>query len=156
MATADDVVMMIDELKPAGPKDQPVRHQAILLLWAIGRAGKGEDRLVRWKDARPLLVPHFAALGREGSRATPEYPFVALTTSPIWEIPDADDDIPPAHQSLPLRWLNLHNPHGGLARGVYTLLAADPAARAAVAQRIVDRFFADDKAKEALALAGVA
>ncbi len=73
----------------------------------------------------------------------------------MWEIPDADDDIPPAHQSVPLRWLNRHNPHGGLTLGVFHLLAADPTARAAVARRIADRFFADGKADDAMALAGV-
>jgi hypothetical protein len=93
---------MVEGLAPAGTPERPVRHQGILLLWAIGRAAQGLPRLVRWTDAQQELRPLLTALGREGSRPTPQYPFVALTGTQWWELPEVLDEIPRAHGSVPL------------------------------------------------------
>jgi 5-methylcytosine-specific restriction protein A len=132
-----------------------VRHQGILLLWAIGRARRGLPRLVRWAEAQKQLRPLFVALGREGSRPTPEYPFVALVGTRWWELPDAGAGIPRAHGSVPLKWLREHNPHGGLPSEAYGLLATDPVACDEVVQALLDRFFHDGSAAEALELTGL-
>lgn len=152
---ADDLVAMVDGLTPAGPSQRPMRHQAILLLWAIGRARRNLPRLERWADAQEQLRPLFITLGRPGSRPTPEYPFVALAGSGWWELPDAGDEIPRAHGSAPLKWLRAHNPQGGLPAEVYSRLASDAAARAAVVQALLGRFFHDDSAAQALAMTGL-
>ncbi|MEU4743288.1 hypothetical protein AB0G02_22890 [Actinosynnema sp. NPDC023658] len=153
--TGDDLVAMVDGLTPAGPAERPVRHQAILLLWAIGRARRGSPRLVRWTEAREQLRRLFTALGRGGSRPTPEYPFVALVGTGWWEAPEVGAEVPAAHGSAPLRWLKEHDPRAGLPEDVHDRLAVDLQARAAVVRALLDRFFEDDLAEEALRLTGL-
>jgi 5-methylcytosine-specific restriction enzyme A len=150
-----DLVTMVEGLAPAGTAEQPVRHQGILLLWAIGRAKRRLPRLMRWSEAQEQLRPLFAALGREGSRPTPEYPFVALSGTQLWELRGADARTPSAHSSMPLKWLREHNPRGGLPADIYKLLVADPTARDEMVQVLLDRFFHDDLAAEALHLTGL-
>lgn len=155
MATSGDLVAMVEGLKPAGPPDRPARHQATLLLWAIGRAKQGLPRLLSWAEARTQLEPLFVALGHPGSRPTPEYPFVALAGTGWWELPDAIRPIPRAHGSLPAKWLKEHNPSGGLPVGVHDLLATDATARTEVVRALLDRFFHGHAASEVLAMTGL-
>ncbi|WP_146173819.1 HNH endonuclease [Saccharothrix carnea] len=146
---------MVERLAPAGTSERPVRHQGILLLWAIGRAARGLPRLVRWTDAREELRPLLTALGREGSRPTPQYPFVALAETQWWEIPEVLEKPPRAHGSAPLKWLTKHNPLAGLPAEVYDLLATDVDARDAVVRALLHRFFRDSPTAEALRLTGL-
>jgi 5-methylcytosine-specific restriction protein A len=111
--------------------------------------------LVRWADAQEQLRLLFIALGRLGSQPTPEYPFVALAGTGWWELPDAGDEVPRAHGSAPVKWLRAHNPRGGLPAEMYSHLASDAAARAAVVHALLKRFFHDDSAAEALAMTGL-
>jgi hypothetical protein len=146
---------MVERLAPSGTAEQPVRHQGILLLWAIGRAAQGLPRLVRWTDVQQELRPLLTALGREGSRPTPQYPFVALTETQWWELPEVLEEIPRAHGSAPLKWLTRHNPLGGLPCEVYDLLTTDVDARDAVVRALLHRFFRDSPTTEALRLTGL-
>ncbi|WP_156077394.1 hypothetical protein [Saccharothrix sp. NRRL B-16314] len=153
--TGGDLVAMVERLAPAGTSERPVRHQGILLLWAIGRAAQGLPRLARWTDAQEELRPLLTALGREGSRPTPQYPFVALAKTQWWELPEVLEEIPSAHGSAPLKWLNERNPQGGLPREVYDLLATNVEARDAVVQALLHRFFRDSPTAEVLRLTGL-
>lgn len=132
---------MVAKLRTATESGRPVRHQAIILLWAIGNARHGRPRLVRWSQAQAPLRTLLAAHGLPMSKATPEYPFVALARSEWWELPDARD-VPTAHGSGVLPWLNTHDPHGGLRSDVYTELRQDERREVAV-RALLDRFFPD-------------
>ncbi|WP_158846718.1 hypothetical protein [Saccharothrix deserti] len=155
MVTGGDLVTMVERLAPAGTSERPVRHQGILLLWAIGRAAQGLPRLVRWTDAQEELRPLLTALGREGSRPTPQYPFVALAETQWWELPEVLEKTPRAHGSAPLKWLKKHNPLGGLPSEIYDLLATNADARDAVVRALLHRFFRDSPTAEALRLTGL-
>jgi hypothetical protein len=155
MVTTGDLLAMVNKLAPAGPRARPVRHQGILLLWAVGRARRRLPRLVRWSEAQEPLRLLFEALGREEDQRTPEYPFVRLARTQLWELPDAGAEIPLAHSSVPLSWLKQHNPQGGLPIKVYERLATDSTAREAVVRALLDRFFHDGMAAEALRMTGL-
>ena len=131
-----EIAALVDVLRPAGSK----RHQGITLLWAIGRARRGLPRLVRWTDAQPELRELIAAYGLD-DRPTPEYPFVALAHTPWWELAGVDEPVPRAHGSGVLRWLNDHDPAGGLREPVYDRLSRDADERAATVQALMARFF---------------
>ncbi|MBM7814871.1 HNH endonuclease [Saccharothrix algeriensis] len=110
---------------------------------------------MRWSEAQGQLRPLFVALGREGSRPTPEYPFVALAGTRWWELADAGAEAPRAHGSVPLRWLKEHDPRGGLPVELHDRLTADPVVRAEVVRALLDRFFHDGPAAEARQLTGL-
>ncbi|GAA5074057.1 hypothetical protein GCM10023319_08030 [Nocardia iowensis] len=145
-----DLIELVDHLRPAGRPERPVRHQALLLLWAIGRAGRGLPRLVRWTEAQNELRSLLDVFGLPESAATPEYPFVALAHTEWWELPDADGEVPSAHGSGVLRWLNAVNPLGGLTAAVYDRLTSSHNNLAEVTLALLDRFFAGEQPDDLL------
>ncbi|MGW4808471.1 YDG/SRA domain-containing protein [Kitasatospora sp. NPDC004272] len=137
----DDIRSAVAGLHVDRSSGQPARHQPITLLWAMGRAATGRARLLPWKDARPDLKRLLKEYGRPGSDPAPQYPFVALQNSGLWQLDGVMGEVPVARGSKLLPWLNSQNPRGGLEGWVYDLLADDPEARRLVTDDLVSRFF---------------
>lgn len=136
-----DIEQMVADLRVAGTPDRPVRHQAIVLLWAIGRARLGQPRLVRWSEARDELVELLRRFSLSGNRPTPEYPFVALAHTDWWELVGHSDPVPPAHGSRPGAWLTRTDPLGGLRTDLYDRLVKNDHERDRAVRALLDRFF---------------
>ncbi|WP_377268659.1 YDG/SRA domain-containing protein [Peterkaempfera sp. SMS 1(5)a] len=153
MAFVDEVCAEINALRVDQSSGQPARHQPITLLWAIGRAAGGQPRLVPWSDARPALRRLLKDHGRPGSDPAPEYPFVALSRSRLWELDGAAGEVPVARGSGVRRWLDEHSPRGGLEGRLYELMATNLVARRRVVDTLLHRFF--DGAEPTLLLGAV-
>ncbi|MGW2743264.1 YDG/SRA domain-containing protein [Streptomyces sp. NPDC001450] len=130
----EELCAAVEALRVDHSTGLPARHQPITLLWGLGRAAAGHPRLVPWADARRELRHLLSKYGRPGSDPSPEYPFVALSRSPLWELDGVSGEVPQARGSKLRQWLTTQNPRGGLRNEVYAITAADPAAR----QRVVD------------------
>jgi 5-methylcytosine-specific restriction enzyme A len=104
MTSTADLVLAVNALRTYQSGGGPARHQAITLLWAIGRArrGAGDNRMVRWSEARSELTSLLSKLGRAESWPSAEYPFVALRGSTLWELSAAN--APAAHGSGMRPW----------------------------------------------------
>lgn len=135
-----ELVTAIGRLRSYGPPGRPSRHQAILLLWAFGRARQSLPRLARWSQVRRELAELLTAHGLAESAPTPEFPFVALARTPLWEV--AHPDVPAAHGSGVLPWLNSADPMGGLTEEAYDLVASDDVGRAEAVGALLNRYFA--------------
>jgi 5-methylcytosine-specific restriction protein A len=146
---------MVAALRPGGPPDKPVRHQAILLLWAIGRAARNEKRLVTWKTARPELIDLLSRFGHPDNRPTPEYPFVALARTEWWDLAGARTAPPAAHSSRTLTWLTTHNPQGGLTLSLRLRILEDTAGRDRIVRALLNRFFSGEQPDELLTAVGL-
>ncbi|GAA4094634.1 HNH endonuclease signature motif containing protein [Actinomadura miaoliensis] len=127
-------------LRVAGTPDGPARHQPLTLLWALGRAAHRRPRLVSWQDSHTELRGLFLQYGRPSSRPRPEFPWLALTRTELWELQGHTGEIPPA-SGEPIKWLEHHNPHGGLTTWAYELAATSDTARAAVITELGHRFW---------------
>lgn len=136
-----DLPEMVAGLQTHRKEGRPARHQAITLLWAIGNARPDRPRHVRWSQARQPLRALLAEHGLATSRVTPEYPFVALAHTPWWELTGVDE-VPPAHGSGTLTWLNENDPKGGLRSEVFTAMQDAPS-RAVAVNALLERFFPD-------------
>lgn len=128
----------------------PTRHQPITLLWAIGRAAANQPRMVRWTKARAELKPLLEEFGRTGADPSPEYPFVALSRSGLWELRGYEGEVPAAHGSGLQRWLDDHEPLGGLEHDFYELMATAPTARKRVVDTLMSQFFDTEKSADLL------
>lgn len=146
-----DLTAMVADLRPGGTPQRPIRHQAILLLWALGRAVHGEPRLVRWTAARRELTDLLGRFGLPENRPTPEYPFLALARTGWWDLADARTAPPAAHGSRTLTWLTANNPRGGLALAVQLRVTEDAAERDRVVRALLSRFFPGEPADDLLA-----
>lgn len=137
----EELCAAVEALRVDHSTGLPARHQPITLLWGLGRAAIGHPRLLPWTDARPELRRLLSKYGRPGSTPSPEYPFVALSRSPLWELDGVTGEVPQARGSKLRQWLTAQNPRGGLRDDVYTTMAADSAARQRVVDALLLRFF---------------
>ena len=107
-----------------GPDDLAKRHQPLTLLWSLGRARRGEQRLVAWPIARDQIGRLIRDSGRPADRPNSELPFLALASSGLWDL----TAVPPKGLTgtARRRWLNNASPvvRAGLTEPVYRLFAA--------------------------------
>ncbi|WP_380280708.1 HNH endonuclease [Kitasatospora purpeofusca] len=64
----------------------PSRHEALAVLWVIGRIAASEPRLAPWSLFRDEVGALLAEFGLPESPVTPEYAFWHLRGSGLWEI----------------------------------------------------------------------
>ncbi len=143
--TVHDLVRAIDTLRPATVASGPMLKQPVVLLWAIGRAQRGADRVLTWERTQAELMPLLTAHHRSGERAEgrPDYPIAALCRAGLWTL-DSSASVPAAHgDALLRRWFDEHQPEGGLPEPVYELLRSSGLARVQVVTAIIDKFFDD-------------
>ncbi|MGO1049495.1 YDG/SRA domain-containing protein [Crossiella sp. CA198] len=150
-----DVVGLLDNLRVNTATGQLARHQPLLLLWAAGRAVQGLPRTTAWQSVRPELTALLAEFGHPGAQASPEYPFVALSRTKLWELDGYSEPVPPAHGSGVVSWLARNNPHGGLTDPVYRTLAHEHKVRNKFAQKIIEKYFAGEDTEALLNAVGL-
>lgn len=120
----------------------PKCHQPLALLWAIGRARQGAERLASWPTARAQIGDLIRRFGRPTDKSNPYLPFLALNRTALWELtPQPPQDGESA--ATPREWLNHAMPpvKGGLTQGVYNLMVMDADAAATVAAGLLDTYF---------------
>ncbi|MFF4242702.1 hypothetical protein ACFYYL_43135 [Actinomadura geliboluensis] len=139
---------LLGTLRVANTPDGPARHQPITLLWALGRAAHHRPRMVSWQHAHPELRGLMREYGQPSSKATPEFPVLALARTDLWELQGHVGPIPAAHGN-PINWLQEQDPSFGLTAWAYELVAFDRAARAE-AMHTLDRLFFDGRIPDGL------
>ncbi|GLW64314.1 hypothetical protein Arub01_25580 [Actinomadura rubrobrunea] len=130
----------VKNLKVAGTPDGPARHQPLTLLWAMGRVAHHRPRLVAWRDCHAELRALFREYGQPSSRPRPEFPWLALYRTDLWELHGHTGNVPTA-SGEPIKWMERHNPYGGLTAWAYELVDTSEESRAAVIDEIGHRFF---------------
>jgi hypothetical protein len=76
-AALEMVLEAFQGLQPREAGGLPKRHQPLTLLWAIGRARRGQDRLAPWPAARTPIDRLVTAYGRPTDKANAYAPFLA-------------------------------------------------------------------------------
>ncbi|MEC3916028.1 HNH endonuclease signature motif containing protein [Nocardia sp. CDC160] len=153
--TVHDVIGAITGLRPAVVADGPMLKQAVVLLWAIGRARRGEARVLSWEHTHAELAPLLGRYRRNGERSDgrPDYPVAALYRAGLWTL-DPDSDVPTAHGDTELRrWFDHNRPAGGLPEPYFELIRSSGLARVQVIDTIVGKFFDHYDAYDELATA---
>ncbi|UFQ17690.1 MULTISPECIES: HNH endonuclease signature motif containing protein [Streptomyces] len=144
-AAPDDLVGRIARLRVAHTRTGPLLYQPITLLWAIGRAVRGEPRMLPWEETSAALSGLLEEFGLRGERVRPGYPVLALHHAGLWTLQGHEGPVPPAHgaASVPHRWFAAQQPTGGPVRPFHDLMRTSGQARVEVIQTLTDRFFAD-------------
>jgi 5-methylcytosine-specific restriction enzyme A len=120
----------------------PALYQPITLLWALGRARRGEPRLAAWPQTRQEVSDLLTRYGRSGEGDAVHYPIAALHGAGLWDLDAQPESVPSAHgSSVPQRWFDEHQPNGGLVKPVYDLLRDSPEARAAAVRTLTCTYF---------------
>lgn len=154
--TGDELAEMVSKLHVRWSSVLPALYQPIALLWAIGRAYRGEPRLESWGATRLQLAELLVRYGVRGERPRPDYPVAALHNAELWELETDAIPVPTAHGDAELeRWFSRHAPMGGLVSPVYELMRNSASARVAVVRAILETFFQDEDYVELLEEVGL-
>ena len=97
-------------------------HKPLLVLWALGRCLRGENRLVSFKEAEPKLRQLLKKFGPPRKSLHPELPFWHLRNDQVWQIPDEEKIAERKGGGVKLSSLRKQNAHGGFTREAYALL----------------------------------
>ncbi|MEV5748336.1 HNH endonuclease signature motif containing protein [Actinoallomurus sp. NPDC052308] len=156
LRTTDEITSTIGDLRPASASGKPMLKQAVVLLWAIGRARAGHDRLLGWPDTVAALTPLLKTHRRDGEsrHGRPDYPIAALFHAGLWELP-GHTDVPRAHGTAVWTWFAEHAPEGGLPETVYTLARRSGPVRVRMIEAITARFLDDFDESELLTAVGL-
>ena len=105
---------------------QRAPHKPLLLLYALGKCLRGEDRLIPYSEVDQELKKLLAEFGPPRKSNHPEYPFWRLQTDGLWELPDAKNLRRRSSSSdVPKTELLRNDVHGGFTHDVFQLFASD-------------------------------
>ncbi|GGP48408.1 HNH endonuclease [Streptomyces calvus] len=154
--THDELVDRITRLTVNRSSGRPALYKPITLLWAMGRALRGEPRLLPWSATEEALASLLRQHGQRGERPRPDYPVASLHREGFWELRDCADTAPTAHGDAELRrWFTDRQPLGGLAEPVYDLLGHSAVTRLAVLDELLNTYFDDLDPAPLLAAVGL-
>lgn len=145
-----ELIRRITSLTMDRSSGRPALYQPITLLWAIGRAYRGEPRMESWDITRRQIAELLERHGH-GARARPDYPIAALRRAKLWELDADGEQVPNAHGDTgPRRWFDTRQPTSGLVSWAYDLLRNSHHVRVSVVGAILDTFFSDTDFAELL------
>lgn len=141
---ADELIRRLTHLKVNRAAGRPALYKPIVLLWAMGRALRGEPRLLPWPETEDALKTLLRKHGVRGERERPDYPIASLHRDGLWELRGAGEPVPTAHGDARLkRWFAEHRPLGGLAKPAHEVLRTSTVTRLAVLDGLLGTFFDD-------------
>ncbi len=137
-----DLLHLIDKVRPWKHGDRRAPHKPLLLLMALGRLQRGEDRLVAFTEVEDNLRRMLKKYGPSRDKYRPEYPFWRLQNDSMWEV----------HGSAALAQVlttvdppkgEILQSSGGLPKPIFDLLRDRPDLVERLAVAILDEHFED-------------
>lgn len=137
-----------------GEKRAP--HKPLLILLALGRVTRGEDRLAPFPDLEQKLRRLLEEFGLPGRSVHPEYPFWHLQSEGLWEIHGAGNLTRRSGSKQPLlSELRAHEIPGGFPEEIDRAFREDPLLVAQAALTVLQNHFPESLHAEILAAAGL-
>jgi len=131
-------------------------HKPLLLLYALARCSRGEDRLIPYADVDTKLRELLVEFGPARKSYHPEYPFWRLRNDGIWELENAEQALPRTSNTDARRSeLLKHGVAGGLQPYVYEQLRSDPQLLGDVVHGLLDANFPPSRHDDILAAVGL-
>jgi putative restriction endonuclease len=135
---------------------QRAPHKPLLILLALGRLQRGEDRLAAYPDIENKLAELLREFGPPREAVHPEYPFWRLQRDGLWEVVEThplrrrESNTDPLASEL----RRFHIP-GGFPEHIDALFRQDPSLVAEVAFRLLQGHFPESLHGEILAAVGL-
>ena len=123
-------------------RGQRAPHKPLLVLLALGRVARGEERLARYEqDIERLLTDLLERFGPPRKKIHPEYPFGRLKNDGLWEIPGGESLPTTEKGDLHRSGLIKHAVTGGFPEPIYELLLSDSGLVQQAAQALLYEHF---------------
>ena len=152
---AEQLLSRFSDLQLWSANGQRAPHKPLLVLWAVGRCLRGEERFVSYMEADKVLTKLLAQFGPHRKVVHTEAPFWRLQNDGVWEVPNAHRiTVGPggnAHKSSLLR----ENAHAGFPRIIQEALQDNEELAFQLATKLVDAHFPPSIRKEVLHTVGI-
>lgn len=138
----DQILSLFEQINVWKRGDQRAPHKPLLLLLALGKCARRENRLIPYEEVDESLHSLLVEFGPARQSYHPEYPFWRLKNDGLWELTDTDDlalrqSSTDAKKSELLR----HHVRGGLAEPVFRALQDNSDLLFDVVDLLLDRNF---------------
>jgi putative restriction endonuclease len=131
-------------------------HKPLLLLYALGRCRRGEQRLVSYEEAHGKLNELLEEFGPPRKTHHPEYPFWRLENDGLWELAGPEADRVRERDTDPSsRYLAEHDIRGGFPPDIQATLASDPELIGELARDLLEDNFPRSIHEDVLAAIGL-
>ncbi len=142
--TGDELRQRVANLNMWQRGDERAPHKPLLLLMALGRASRGEEREVQYDELADRLRTLLIEFGPPRQAYHPEYPFWHLQSDGLWRVVQEDGtEIPSAGGQPPVAELRRVGARGGLPIDVYDAVRADLVLLQDLARTLLADNFAD-------------
>ena len=123
-------------------KGQRAPHKPLLILYALGKLSRGEDRSIPYRELDQPLRDLLIEFGPSRKSYHPEYPFWFLQNDNIWTLDNTQYLTPrQGNTNPPKRQLLEHDTRGGFPESIFQALVSDPELLFEVAQMILENHF---------------
>ena len=153
--TAEQFLTHIRELRVWHAGAQRAPHKPLLVLWALGRCLRGEDRLASYEEADLAMRDLLGRFGYPRKTAHTEAPFWRLRNDGFWEVPEAPNVTVTKKGDAHKTSLRRLDAHGGFTEAVHNLLRDDKQLALRVAYTLVTGHFRPDLHGDVLNAVGI-
>ena len=122
----EQILQKFETFQQWGSGGERAPHKPLLLLYAIGKLLRGEDRLISYTDdIEENLKNLLRDFGPRRDRYNPHFPFWRLQNDGIWEVSDADNIRQTASGDAFITDLRDYNVSGGFNENISEQLQND-------------------------------
>lgn len=150
-----DITRKFESLRMWQRGDERAPHKPLLVLYAIGKLLRGENRLLPYAEVDKKLGDLLREFGPKRKVQKPEQPFWRLQNDGVWEIPGADKVKLSAGGDVSRGVLRRNEVVGGFTKNVALRLQSDHALALEIVQNLLDAHFPDSIHEDILQATGI-
>ena len=122
----EQILQRFEDLRQWGSGGERAPHKPLLVLYAIGKLLRGEDRLISYADdVEENLGNLLREFGPRRDRYNPQFPFWRLQNDRVWEVSDADQISLTPSGDPHITDLRNYNASGGFNETIFERLQND-------------------------------
>ena len=139
--TREETIRRFKSLRIWKSSGERAPHKPLLVLYAIGRLLRGENRLISYiNDIEDNLTNLLRTFGPERSNDQPHLPFWRLKNDKVWEVTDADSINETTSGDPYITDLRNYNVSGGFLEEIVHEFQIDPNFAFKISQYMLDHF----------------
>lgn len=136
------ILQQFDTLRQWGRDGERAPHKPLLVLYAIGKLLRGEDRLISYNnEIEENLKDLLKEFGPRRDNYNPHFPFWRLQNDGIWEVTDANNIRETASGDAYITDLRNFNVSGGFKETISEQLQNDASLTVEIIHRLLDTHF---------------
>ena len=152
----DQILQRFETLRQWGSGGERAPHKPLLVLYAIGKLLRGEDRLISYADdIEENLRNLLREFGPRRDSYNPQFPFWRLQNDGIWEVSDADNIRQTASGDAFITDLREHNVSGGFNETISEQLQNDSELTFEIVRSLLNAHFPPSLHEDILQAVGI-